>query len=319
MTGCRQDLIDNRDDQYCGHLGLGADPALTDRLQAADLIIAAGSRLGENTTGGYALLKPPALTQTLVHVHPDPNEPGHVYQADLAIACGLADFGLAVAQLGVATAADREAWRQEARAAYVRFSTPPPAAATPFVDMASVVGWLSEHLAEDALVANGAGNYTVWVHRFFRYRQLRTELAPTSGAMGYGVPAAVAAKLRFPGREVVAFAGDGCFLMYPQELATAVQHRANLVILIVNNGTYGTIRMHQERRFPGRVTATELLNPDFVALAQSFGAYAERVEQTGQFPAAYRRAAAAARPAVLDLRVDPAQLSPTFRIQDTPA
>lgn len=310
----RQDLIDNRDDSYCGHLGLGADGNLTDRLKAADLIIAVGSRLGENTTGGYTLLKPPALTQTLVHVHPDPSEPGHVYQPDLAIGCGLADFGLAVASLDAAGAAGRADWLREARAAYVRFSTPPPPAATPFVDMSAVVGWLSEHLPDDALVANGAGNYTVWVHRFFRYRQPRTELAPTSGAMGYGVPAAIAAKLRFPDREVVAFAGDGCFLMYPQELATAVQHRANLVILIVNNGTYGTIRMHQERRYPGRVVATDLRNPDFVALAQSFGAYGERVDSTAEFPAAYRRAVAAGCPAVLDLRVDPQQLSPAFRI-----
>ncbi len=311
----RQDLIDNRDEQYCGHLGLGADSTLTDRLKAADLIIAVGSRLGENTTGGYTLLKPPALTQTLVHVHPDPNEPGHVYQPDLAIGCGLADFGLAVAPLDAAGAAGRVAWLQEARAAYLRFSTPPPVA-TPFVDMASVVGWLSEHLPEDAVVANGAGNYTVWVHRYFRYRQLRTELAPTSGAMGYGVPAAIAAKLRYPDREVVAFAGDGCFLMYPQELATAAQQHANLVILIVNNGTYGTIRMHQERRYPGRVVATDLRNPDFVALAKSFGAYGERVDSTGEFPAAYRRAVASGCPAVLDLRVDRAQLSPAFRLKD---
>jgi len=180
--------------------------------------------------------------------------------------------------------------------------------------MAEVVGWLSEQLPDDAIICNGAGNYTVWVHRYFRYRQPRTELAPVSGAMGYGVPAAIAAKLRFPKRVVIAFAGDGCFMMYPQELATAMQHHANVVILIVNNGTYGTIRMHQERRFPGRVIATELVNPDMVALAQSFGAFAERVESTGDFAAAFQRAMAAGRPALLDLRVDPAQISPTFRL-----
>jgi acetolactate synthase-1/2/3 large subunit len=310
----RQDLIDNRDDQYCGHLGLAADPSLTARLQAADLILAVGSRLGENTTGGYELLRPPVPGQALVHVYPDPDEPNRVYQADLALACGAADFGVAVASLDVPGAAERDAWQREARAAYVSFSTPPAVAPGPFVDLGAVVGWLSENLPEDAVIASGAGNYTVWVHRFFRYRRLRTGLAPTSGAMGYGFPAGIAAALRYPGRAVVAFAGDGCFLMYPQELATAVQHQAGLVVLIVNNGTYGTIRMHQERRYPGRVTATALRNPDFVALAQSFGAYAERVGTTAQFPAAYRRAAAAGRPALLDLCVDPLQLSPAFRI-----
>ena len=309
----RQDLIDNRDANYCGHLGLAADPGLTARLQSADLILAVGSRLGENTTGGYELLQQPVPGKPLVHIHPDPNEPGHVYHPDLAMACGPADFGAAVSSLDAPGAAGRTDWLQEARAAYLRFSTPPAPASTA-VDLASVVGWLSEHLPDDALIANGAGNYTVWVHRFFRYRQLRTALAPTSGAMGYGFPAAIAAALRCPGRDVVAFAGDGCFLMYPQELATAVQHAARLVVLIVNNSTYGTIRMHQERRYPGRIMATELRNPDFVALAQSFGAYAERIDTTDQFPAAYGRAAAAGRPAVLDLRVDPLQLSPTWRI-----
>jgi acetolactate synthase-1/2/3 large subunit len=183
--------------------------------------------------------------------------------------------------------------------------------------MSAVVGWLSEHLSEDAIICNGAGNYTVWVHRFYRYKQLRTELAPVSGAMGYGVPAGVAAALRFPRRAVVAFAGDGCFLMYPQELATAVQHDANVIILVVNNGTYGTIRMHQERRYPARVMATDLVNPDFVALARSFGAFAERVETTADFAAAFQRAVESERPALLDLRVDPAQISPTFRLPST--
>jgi acetolactate synthase-1/2/3 large subunit len=309
----RQDLTDNRGPNYCGHLGLGIDPTLAERVRSADLIVAIGSRLGENTTSGYALLAAPVPRQTLVHVHPDPNELGRVYQPRLAIACGASDFAAALAGMEYPGPASRTAWLQEARDAYVKFSTPgPPAAA--FVDMAAVVGWLSEHLEDDAIIANGAGNYTIWVHRFFRYRQPRTELAPISGAMGYGVPAAIAAKLRFPGRVVVAFAGDGCFLMYPQELATAVQHKANLVIIIIDNGTYGTIRMHQERRYPGRVTATDLVNPDFVAFARSFGAYAERVELTSEFAGAFQRAVDSGRPAVLELRVDPAQISPSFRL-----
>jgi acetolactate synthase-1/2/3 large subunit len=310
----RQDLLDNRHESYCGYLGLGADPSLTERLTSSDLIVAIGTRLGENTTGGYALLAPPVPRQTLVHVHPDPNEPGRVYRPDLAIACGLADFGNALAGIEVAGGESRAGWLRDARAAYVKFSMPPPPSTAAYVDFASVVGWLSANLSEDALIANGAGNYTTWVHRFFRYRQPRTEIAPTSGAMGYGVPAAIAAKLRYPHREVVAFAGDGCFLMYPQELGTAVQQRANLVIIVINNGTYGTIRMHQERRFPGRVVATDILNPDFVALAQSFGAHAERVDSTQQFPDAYRRAAAAGTAALLELRVDPRLLTPSFRI-----
>jgi acetolactate synthase-1/2/3 large subunit len=314
----RQDLIDNNQPNYCGHLGLGIDPTLAERVRNADLIVAVGSRLGENTTGGYTLLTSPVTRQTLVHVHPDPEELGRVYQPRLAIACSLAEFGTSLADVDVAFDEKRAPWLSEARAAYLKFSSPPQPGGG-YVDLGAVVGWLSETLDRDALVANGAGNYTVWVHRFFRYRQPRTQLAPISGAMGYGVPAAIAAKLRHPKRQVVAFAGDGCFLMYPQELATAVQHRANLVILIVNNGMYGTIRMHQERRFPGRVVATDLVNPDFVALARSFGAYGERVEATSDFAAAFGRALGADRPAVLELRVDPAQISPTMRIADRPA
>jgi acetolactate synthase-1/2/3 large subunit len=326
----RQDVVDNRDANYCGHLGLGVDPNLAERLKSADVIVSLGSRLGENTTNGYTLLTPPVPKQTLVHVYPDPNELGRVYQPRLAIACGVSDFAIAIADLDLSTvkgadAVNRSAWLQEARAAYVKFSAaaqvpavqaapPQGAAAGGFVDMSAVVGWLSDQLPEDAILCNGAGNYTVWLHRFFRYKNSRTQLAPVSGAMGYGVPAAVAAKLRFPKRDVVALAGDGCFMMYPQELATAKQHNANLIILIVNNGMYGTIRMHQERRYPGRVVATDLTSPDMVALARAFGAFAERVNTTAGFAAAFQRAVESERPALLDLVVDPAQISPTFRL-----
>ena len=320
----RQDIIDNRDANYCGHLGLGVDPSLDERLKIADVIVSIGSRLGENTTNGYTLLTPPVSSQTMLHVYPDPNELGRVYQPRLAIACGVADFGTAVADLDLSAfkgdgAAMRGAWLTEAREAWIKFTTPPQAAPSTggFVNMSTVVGWLSDHLPDDAIVCNGAGNYTVWVHRFFRYKDPRTELAPISGAMGYGVPAGVAAALRFPKRTVVSFAGDGCFMMYPQELATAVQHNANLMVLVVNNGIYGTIRMHQERRYPGRVMATDLVNPDMVALAQSFGAYAERVESTDAFAGAFQRARDSEKPALLDLRVDPAQISPTFRLPPT--
>ncbi|MGA9026844.1 MAG: thiamine pyrophosphate-binding protein [Steroidobacteraceae bacterium] len=310
----RQDLMDNRDANYCGHLGLGVDPTLAERLKSADLIVAVGSRLGENTSNGYSLLSAPLPAQKLVHVHPDPNEIGRVYDPALGIACSLAEFGNALSSVAIPEKAGRGALLRAAREAYVRFSTP-PAPLPGYVDMSFVVGWLSDHLPEDAVIANGAGNYTVWVHRYYRYRQPRTELAPVSGAMGYGVPAAIAAKLRYPGREVVAFAGDGCFLMYPQEIGTAVQHGAHVIILVVNNGTYGTIRVHQERRYPGRVIATDILNPDFAALARAQGAYAERVDSSAAFPAAFRRAGDAGRPALLELLVDPAQLSPTFRLR----
>jgi acetolactate synthase-1/2/3 large subunit len=310
----RQDLIDNCHRNYCGHLTLGVDPALVERVRSADLIVSIGSRLGENTTNGYSLLVPPTPRQSLVHVYPDPDELGRVYQPELAIPCSLSDFANSLRSLSIPGASRRAVWVQQAREGYVRFSTPARSQSN-YVDLSAVVGWLSDELPDDAIITNGAGNYTVWVHRYFRYRQPRTELAPVSGAMGYGVPAAVAAKLRYPDRPVIAFAGDGCFLMYPQELGTAVQYRASLVILVVNNGTYGTIRMHQERRYPGRVVGTDILNPDFVALARSYGAYAEKVETTDAFPAAYGRAAAAGRAAVLELRVDPLQISPTFRLK----
>ncbi len=311
----RQDLIDNRHDNYCGHLGLGVDPSLAERVRTADLIVSIGSRLGENTTNGYTLLTSPVTKQTLVHVYPDPGELGRVYQPALAIACNLTEFALSLKELEIAGADARHDWLVTARAAYVKFSTPAPTGA-PGVDMSKVVGWLSEHLDDDAAIANGAGNYTVWVHRYFRYKAPRTELAPTSGAMGYGFPAAIAGKLRAPNRQVVAFAGDGCFLMYPQEIGTALQYGANLVVLVVNNGIYGTIRMHQERRFPGRVVATDIVNPDFVAMAESFGAQAERVTSADDFPDAFKRASAAGRPALIELIVDKAQLTPGFRMPE---
>ncbi|HEX4266555.1 MAG TPA: thiamine pyrophosphate-binding protein [Steroidobacteraceae bacterium] len=309
----RQDLIDNRSDNYCGHLGLGVDAALAERVKSSDLIVAIGSRLGENTTSGYSLLSPPVPRQTLVHVHPGPDELGRVYQPRLAIASELSEFAQALSTLDVGRHEGRATWLRAARQAYVGFSTP-PALSGSHVDLAAVVAWLSDNVAEDALIASGAGNYTVWVHRYFRYRQPGTEMAPTSGAMGYGVPAGIAAKLRHPDREVIVFAGDGCFLMYPQELGTAVQYDARLIIVVVNNGVYGTIRMHQERHYPGRPLATQLINPDFVAMARSYGAFAERIETTESFPEAYRRARAAPRPGLLELRVDPAQLTPSFRI-----
>jgi acetolactate synthase-1/2/3 large subunit len=310
----RQDLIDNRHPCYAGHLSLGQPPFLQERVKAADLIIALGSRLGDVTTMTYSVLKPPRIPARLVHIHPGADELGSVFQADLPIVAAPSAAALRLAEIPPIESPRWRDWTDSARRDYEKFITVPETAPRQGVDMAVVIRHLATHLPDEATIANGAGNFTVWVHRFFTYKAPHTELAPTSGAMGYGFPAAVAAALRYPNRLTVCVAGDGDFLMYPQELATAAQYGARLVVLIVNNGMYATIRMHQERRFPGRVSATELACPDFVALAQSFGAYAERVETTDAFAPAFERALAAGRSAVLELRVDRNQLTPDRRI-----
>ena len=312
----RQDLIDNNNTHYVGHAGLGIDPKLAERIRNADLIVAAGTRLGENTTSGYSLVSSPQPKQRLIHVHPDPEELGRVYRPDLAIPANLTAFAAALDGVRPKQAPSWREWLKAARDDFLAFTDPSSVRpVTSAVDLTKVVATLNERLGPDAIIANGAGNYTVWVHRFFRYRHPGTELAPTSGAMGYGLPAAIAAKLRHPERDVICFAGDGCFMMYPQELATAVQNGVNVIVILVNNGMYGTIRMHQERSFPGRVIGTDLQNPDFVALAQSFGVHAESVRETTEFEAAFERARDAGRPALIELQVDPQQITPTLRLQ----
>jgi acetolactate synthase-1/2/3 large subunit len=276
--------------------------------------MALGTRLGDVPTAGYTLLKPPRIAQRLVHIHADPHELSRVYQADLPINAAPSIFATRLGALAPAGDPPWRAWTEEGHREFVKFATVPEKSPPRGVDLAFVVSHLSTRLPPDAMICNGAGNYTVWVHRFFKYKRLRTELAPTSGAMGYGFPAAIAAKLRHPERTTVSFAGDGCFLMYPQELATAMQYGAAIIVLVVNNGMYGTIRMHQERRFPGRVSATDLLTPDFVALARSFGAYAEKVESTDAFGDAFERAMTAGRPALLELCVDRNQITPERRL-----
>ena len=310
----RQDLIDNRHPCYAGHLSLGQPPFLQERVKAADLIIALGSRLGDVTTMTYSVLKPPRIPARLVHIHPDADELGSVFQADVPIVAAPSAAALRLADMPPIASPQWRDWTESARRDYEKFIAVPEKGPRQGVDMAVVIRHLATQLPENATIANGAGNFTVWVHRFFTYKKPHTELAPTSGAMGYGFPAAIAAALRYPNRTTVCVAGDGDFLMYPQELATAAQYGARLLVLIVNNGMYGTIRMHQERRFPGRVSATELAGPDFVALAQSFGAYAERVETTDGFAPAFERALAAKGSAVLELKVDPNQITPDKRI-----
>ncbi|MDG9853308.1 thiamine pyrophosphate-binding protein [Pseudomonas nitroreducens] len=311
----RQDLIDNRDEQYAGQLGFGASPRLTARVQEADLLLVLGSRLSETPSAGYTLIQSPRLQQSMIHVYADASELGRVYQADQMIEAAMPEIATALAGLAPLSETPWAEWTAAARADYLSYVTPPEQAEPPQgVDLTQVINYLNEALPDDAVISNGAGNYAVWVHRFYRYRTPRSQLAPTNGAMGYGFPAAIAAKLRDPQRSVVCFAGDGCFMMYPQELATAVQYGAALTVIVVNNGMLGTIRMHQEREYPGRISATQLRNPDFVALARAFGAHGELVERTEDFAAAFERAQASGKPALIELRTDPQQITPVSRL-----
>lgn len=310
----RQDLIDNEHPCYAGHLSLGLPPHLGRRVRGADLIIALGTRLGDVSTSGYTILESPVTPQRLVHIHADPSELGRVYQANLPINAGPSLFAAALDTLAPVSDPPWRSWTEEAHHEFLKFTTIPQQPMQIGVDLAVVVSHLAKRLPPNAMISNGAGNYTIWVHRFFKYKRIRTQLAPTSGAMGYGFPAAIAAKLRFPKRISVCFAGDGCFLMYPQELATALQYHAAVIVLVVNNGMYGSIRMHQEWRFPGRVSGTDLLTPDYVALARSFGAYAERIESTDSFEEAFERAVESRKPALLELCTDRHQITPDRRL-----
>jgi len=303
-----QDRFDNRHENYAGHAGIGFDPNLKARIQESDLLIVAGARLGEITTQGYSLVDIPTPGQTLVHAHPSAEEIGRVYAPALGINAGMGEFAAALAALEPVDGARWAGWRRDAHADYEEFIRPTPMAGE--VNLAEIVQHLAEVLPQDAIIANGSGNNTVWLHRFFPYRRFRTQLAATSGSMGYGVPAAVAAGIVHPDRTVVSLNGDGCFLMLGQELATAVQYGAAPIIIIVNNSMLATIRMHQERRFAGRVIATDLVNPDFPALARAYGAHAERVRRTDEFAGALARARQSAKPAVIEVVVDPESLNP---------
>lgn len=305
----RQDAIDNRHPCYVGHLGLSIDPKLAAGVRGADLIIAIATRLDEITTGSYRLLSPPDPAQRLVHVHASPEIAGGLHRANLAIAAEPAAFAAMLATMG--RARDRWPWstfRRDLRAAYE--ATCVPVAMPGAVDLGQVVATASRMLPDNAIVTNGAGNYAAFLHRYFTFKAPCTQLAPASGSMGYGLPAAIAAKLARPESPVVAFAGDGCLMMTVQELATAVQYGLPIVIIVANNAMYGTIRMHQERAFPGRVMATSLVNPDFARLAGSFGAHAQSVERTEDFAPAFARALECGRPALIELAIDPEALTP---------
>ncbi len=301
----RQDAIANSSKVWAGNLGYGPGPKLVERIKQADLVLAIGARLGEATTDGYTLITPDHPGQTLVHVHPDPNELGRVYRPDLAICADMAEFAEAAA-LWDDDVVPFDAG-EEAHLEWLDWSTAKPA---PYpLDMAACVTAMRAALPDDSIICNGAGNFSGWWHRYWHYNGFPTQLAPTAGAMGYGVPAAVAAALRHPERTVVALAGDGDFLMNGQELATAVQYGCDLLVVLVDNGTYGTIRMHQEREFPGRVSGTSLHNPDFAALAVAYGGWAQRVETTAQFTAALAEAQNRKGLRLLHLLIDPEQLS----------
>jgi acetolactate synthase-1/2/3 large subunit len=311
-----QDLLDNDHPHYVGDVGIGINPALAARVKDADVLIAIGPRLGEMTTSGYSLLNSPVPQQRLVHIHPDPEELGSVYQAELMIASGAAQ---ACAMLAAMAPVDASAWRHtvtEAKAELNAWQQQPPIfkdGKAP-LDLWQVVQDLQTALPRDTIITNGAGNYATWAHRFWRYGAMRTQLAPTSGAMGYAVPSAVGAKIVAPERTVVAFAGDGEFMMTGQELATAVQYGAGVILIVFNNSMFGTIRMHQERTYPGRVSGTQLHNPDFAALAQAYGGQGEVVDATANFAPALARAieftTARKLPFVIELRYDGNLITP---------
>ncbi|HET7764513.1 MAG TPA: thiamine pyrophosphate-binding protein [Burkholderiales bacterium] len=297
-----QDLIDNNHDHYVGDVGIGINPKLAARVREADVLLVIGARLGEMTTGAYTLVEPPRPKQKLVHVHAGAEELGRVYQGELLINSGMPQFAAAARNLDLDGTAWKS-WREQARADYIQWTRPAPIPGK--VQYAEIVAWMREHLPKDAIIANGAGNFAGWISRFYRYPGLRTQVAPTNGSMGYGVPAGIAAKVARPDSIVVSVNGDGDFLMNGQELATAVQYELPVIFIVVNNGMYGTIRMHQEREYPARVYATALRNPDFVALARAYGAHGERVEETGAFAPAFERARAAGKPALIEVRIDP--------------
>lgn len=299
----RQDILDNTHPCYAGDLGTGPNPALLERVREADLLLVLGARLGEITTQGYALVQPPFPSVPLIHIHVDAEELGRVYQPQLAIQAGPATLLRALSELTPGGAEQRRGWVEQVRQNYLDWQV--PGGAKGDLDLGACFTWLRDRLAADAIVTNDAGNFSGWGHRFLRYRRPGRQLAPTNGAMGYAVPAAVAAKIARPERDVVCMVGDGGFLMTGQELATAMHAGAAPVILVFNNGMYGTIRMHQEMRFPGRVIATTLTNPDFAALARSYGALGLTVSRTDEFAPAIEEALAAGHAAVIELRMDP--------------
>jgi len=312
----RAHLIDPAHPSYAGDLGIGPNPKLLARVKEADLILLVGGRLGEMPSQGYTLLDIPAPRQTLVHVFPGIEELGRVYRPNLAINATPTAFAAALEGL---EPPKELKWRKETPTAHADFLawTDKPTPVPGPVNLGEIIVGLREKLPPDAVICNGAGNFSIWVHRYARYRRYGTQLAPISGSMGYGVPAAIGMKRLAPERTVIAFAGDGDFLMTGQEFATAVQYDLPVIVIVVDNGMYGTIRMHQERHYPGRVVATGLKNPDFAAYARAFGGYGATVMRTADFFSAFDAAQKSGKPAVLHLKVDPEALTPTLSLSAT--
>jgi acetolactate synthase I/II/III large subunit len=302
----RQDYIDNRHPSYAGDLNVAVNPRLAQRFRDADALLILGSRLGDIETQGYTLMDPGPSVKTIIHIHPDPDEPGRVWQPSLSVTARADDFTHALARLSPVGAGWAD-WTAAAHADYLGWIAlrETPGA----VKLEQVVRWLSDNLPPDAILTNGAGNYAAFLHRYHVFKQFRTQLAPTSGSMGYGFPAAISAALEHRDRPVICMAGDGCFQMTLNEMSTAIQHGAAPIVVVANNGRYGTIRMHQERTYPGRVSGTDMANPDFAALARAYGGHGERVDRTEDFPAAFARARAAGRLAVIELALDPEALA----------
>jgi len=304
----RNDLFDNGHDHYVGNLAIGSNPDLLRAIAESDLLLVIGTRLSEIASGNYTLLTIPRPAQRTVHIHPDPEELGRVYQTDLGVCASMTEAAATLAAMGAPPARANPAVAA-LRQSFLAWTSPRPVVGD--VQMGEIIAWLRDRLPATAILTNGAGNFAIWPNRFYHYRQLGTILAPTSGSMGYGIPAAVAAKIEHPERLVICFAGDGDFMMSGQELATAAAKGAGIIVILVNNGMYGTIRMHQETSYPGRESATALCNPDFPTLVRAYGGHAERVTRTDQFADAFERATASGGTALIEIVIDPEMISPT--------
>ena len=301
----RQDYMDNRVANYAGDLNVGINPKLAQHVREADALLILGSRFGDIETQAYTLVDPQAPNKIIMHVHPDADELGRVYGPDIGLACRACDAIAELADFDVV--GDWSAWTQTLRAAYENWLVPRKSPGAFQQEFA--INWLSDNLPEDAILTNGAGNYAAWLHRYFVYKQHGTQLAPTSGSMGYGLPAAISASLEYPDRTVVCLAGDGCFQMTCNELSTAAQSGATPIVIVMNNGRYGTIRMHQEKTYAGRVSGTDLVNPDFAALAKAYGGFGAKVSNNSEFADAFAAAKSSGTFAVIECQVDPKAMS----------
>jgi acetolactate synthase-1/2/3 large subunit len=310
----RQHLMDNRHDCYIGDLGTGMNPALAKTVKESDLIIAIGTRLGEIATGGYELIDPKKPEQKIIHIHKDPNELGHVYQPTLSVLSSTENILNQFIDLPKLVNPEWSARTNEVRNNYLNWITPKETPGP--VKLEKIIEWLSNNLPEDSIITNGAGNYAAFLHRYFVFKEYPTAIGPTSGSMGYGFPASIAAKLRFPDKTVICMAGDGCFQMTLNEMSTAAHNKLAIIVIVVNNGKYATIRMHQEKHYPGRVSGTEIHNPDFAALAKAYGGFGVKVQKTEDFVAAYDQAVASGLLSVIELKIDDEVLSTSQTVSE---